>query len=111
MALRIDTFSNQTGGNALFKALGHPVGAERMAALIQRLATAGPVAIYDPLGFLVTVANLHDLSAIDVAGVYVQDLADLGQQRLGQTTQPVTDLGAATAWSLDTKRLQLAVQS
>ena len=62
MALRIDTFNNQTGGNALFKALGHPVGAERMAALIERLAAAGPVAIYDPLGFLVTVANLHDLS-------------------------------------------------
>lgn len=97
MALRIDTFSNQTGGNALFKALGHPEGADRMAALIRRLAASGPVAIYDPLGFLVTVANLHDLSPIQVAGVYVQDLADLGQQRLGHATQPVTDLRASPA--------------
>lgn len=100
MALRIDTFSNQTGGNALFKALGHPVGAERLQALIARLAGSGPVAIYDPLGFLVTVANLHDLSALEVAGIYVQDLADLGQQRLGRTTQPVTDLRASAARSV-----------
>ncbi len=97
MALRIDTFSNQTGGNALFKALGHPLGAERLAALIARLAKTGPVALYDPLGFLATVASLHDLSALAVAGVYVQDLADLGQARLGHPTQPVTDLRASQA--------------
>jgi hypothetical protein len=97
MALRIDTFSNQTGGNALFKALGHPIGAERMTALIQRLAKSGPVAIYDPLGFLATLASLHDLSALRIAGVYVQDLGDLGQARIGRATQPVTDLGASAA--------------
>ncbi|MGQ0674534.1 MAG: hypothetical protein ACT4N4_00335, partial [Rhodospirillales bacterium] len=97
MALRIDTFSNQTGGNALFKALGHPLGAERMAALIQKLAKAGPVAVYDPLGFMPTVAALHDLSALKIAGVFVQDLGDLGQTRLGHATQPVTDLKGAQA--------------
>ncbi|MCC7045758.1 MAG: hypothetical protein IT562_03510 [Alphaproteobacteria bacterium] len=97
MALRIDTFSNQTGGNALFKALGHPIGAERLQALIHRLAGLGPVAIYDPLGFLSTMASLHDLSALKTAGVYVQDLADLGQTRLGHPTQPVTDIGASSA--------------
>lgn len=97
MALRIDTFSNQTGGNALFKALGHPLGAERLAALIAKLAKVGPVAIYDPLGFLPTIAALHDLSALKLAGVFVQDLADLGQTRLGHATQPVTDLKGARA--------------
>ncbi|MCC6468099.1 MAG: hypothetical protein IT563_07240 [Alphaproteobacteria bacterium] len=97
MALRIDTFSNQTGGNALFKALGHPIGAERLQALIRKLAGQGPVAIYDPLGFLSTMASLHDLSALKTAGVYVQDLADLGQTRLGRPTQPVTDIGASSA--------------
>jgi hypothetical protein len=97
MALRIDTFSNQTGGNALFKALGHPLGAERLAALIARLAKAGPIAIYDPLGFLSTVASLHDLSSLRVAGVYVQELGDLGQSRVGHVTQPVTDLRGSSA--------------
>jgi hypothetical protein len=97
MALRIDTFSNQTGGNALFKALGHPVGAERLAALIAKLAKSGPVAIYDPLGFLPTIAALHDLSPLKIAGVFVQDLAELGQTRLGRATQPVTDMKAADA--------------
>jgi len=97
MALRIDTFSNATGGNALFKALGHPLGAERMAALIARLGQSGKVALYDPLGFLPTVAALHDLSPLDIAGVYVQDLADLGQNRAGHATQPVTDLKASSA--------------
>ena len=97
MALRIDTFSNQTGGNALFKALGHPLGAERMAALIAKLAKAGLVAIYDPLGFLPTVAALHDLTPMKIAGVFVQDLADLGQTRLDHATQPVTDLKGANA--------------
>jgi len=97
VALRIDTFSNQTGGNALFKALGHPVGAERLKALIGKLAAAGPVAVYDPLGFVPTIAALHDLSALEIAGVYVQDLGDLGQTRLGRPTQPVTDLQGASA--------------
>jgi hypothetical protein len=97
MALRIDTFSNQTGGNALFKALGHPLGAERLAAMIAKLAKTGPVAIYDPLGFLPTIAALHDLGALKVAGVFVQDLAELGQMRLGHATQPVTDLKGADA--------------
>ena len=97
MALRIDTFSNQTGGNALFKALGHPLGAERLAASISMLAKSGPVAIYDPLGFLPTIAALHDLGALKVAGVFVQDLAELGQTRLGHAAQPVTDLKGADA--------------
>lgn len=97
MALRIDTFSNATGGNALFKALGHPIGAERLRALIRRLGQSGKVALYDPLGFLPTVAALHDLSPLDVAGVYVQDLSDLGQSRAGHATQPVTDLRASPA--------------
>lgn len=97
MALHIDTFDEATGGNPLFKALGHPLGAERLAVLIQRLAHSGKVAVYDPLGFAPTVAALHDLSLVDIAGVYVQDLADLGETRLGHPVQPVTELRASAA--------------
>ena len=45
MALDIDTFSNSSGGFSFFKAIGHPLAAPRIQALLARLATAGPVAI------------------------------------------------------------------
>ena len=50
MPLRIDTFSNQVGGFAFFKAIGHPLTAESLTALLRRIASRGPVAVYDPLG-------------------------------------------------------------
>lgn len=94
MALSIETFSNVTGGNAFFKAAGHPLVAREMPGLLARLRE-GPVAIYDPLGFAPTLAELYDLGTLDVAGVFVQDLADLGRDVLGHSTQPVTDLTAS----------------
>ena len=39
---------NNPGGHTLFKALGHPLTAPKAAALIDRLAAAGPIAVYDP---------------------------------------------------------------
>ncbi len=92
MALGIDTLDNLTGGNTLFKAVGHPLAAAPMARLLDRLAGAGPVALYDPLGTLAGVAALHDLGRLDVAGVFVQDLGQLGRKVLGRGTQPVTEL-------------------
>ena len=50
MALNIDTFSNKDGGFSFFKAVGHPLAAEKVRTLIHRMAAEGPVAIYDPLG-------------------------------------------------------------
>ncbi len=52
MALNIQTFSNTSGGMALFKALGHPEAAPKGEALVARLADAGPVAVYDPGPYL-----------------------------------------------------------
>ncbi|WP_404326252.1 hypothetical protein [Aerophototrophica crusticola] len=48
MALRIETFSNVTGGNSTFKALGHPLVASKAATLLDRLRKSGTVAVYDP---------------------------------------------------------------
>lgn len=98
MALRIDTFSNQTGGNALFKALGHPEGADRMAALIRVALRRGrwrSTTRWGPRRWVRPTCTTCRRSRS--AGVYVQDLADLGQQRLGHATQPVTDLRASAA--------------
>src|SRR3984893_13626041 len=97
MQLRIETFSNtRGGGNAFFKAVTHPLAARAMPALIARLGR-GKVAIYDPDGCVDGLSDLYDLSALDVAGCYVQDVTAIGQPVLGRAAQPVTEIGEAGA--------------
>src|SRR3546814_9110775 len=59
MALKIDTFSNQVGGFSFFKAVGHPLTADALDGLLDRLAGLGPAALYDPMEHLGTHAELH----------------------------------------------------
>jgi hypothetical protein len=81
MTLNIDTFSNEAGGYSFFKAVGHPLAVEKAATLIQNLTD--PVAIYDPLANANAFAELHDLTSLDIVGVYVQDTARVGDDILG----------------------------
>lgn len=97
MSLKIKTFNNASGGNAAFKALGHPLAAPKIHALIKKLAAAGPVAIYDPQGQLSELEALYDLSPIKVAGVYVQNLTEVGKKALGHEAQPVANLPRSVA--------------
>ena len=92
MALNIETFSNTTGGNGFFKAITHPMAAPMITRLARRLEENAPVAIYDPSGFLVGLAEIHDLSGINFEGVYVQRVVDVGRTIVGQRARPVTDL-------------------
>jgi hypothetical protein len=92
MALNIDTFSNKDGGFSFFKAVGHPLAAEKVRTLIHRMAAEGPVAIYDPLGNANAFAELHDLTALEIAGVYVQNVESIGAEILGLPAQPITAL-------------------
>ncbi len=94
MALRIETFSNRDGGNAFFKAIGHPLAADKAEDFLDRLRT-GKVAIYDPAGFAAAFAEIYDLGQVEIAGVFVQDISELGKTVLGHAAQPVTDLNAA----------------
>lgn len=101
MALAIETFSNRTGPQPFFKALGHPLAVDKVEALIARVAKAGPVALYDPEGHAASMAALYDLASWDLAGCYVQRIEDLGARVLGREVQPVTALkgsGAATVF-------------
>jgi hypothetical protein len=100
MALPIRTFSNQTGGDAFFKAIGHPLALDAARALVARLAAAGPVAIYDHGGGATAFAALHDVGEIELAGVYVQDVARIGECVLGRAAQPVTELASGGARAL-----------
>src|SRR5689334_17924184 len=97
MTLRIETFSNVKGGDAFFKAVGHPLAIPAARSLIARLSKLGPVAIYDPLGLADAFASLHDLSALKIAGLFVQGVDAIGKPSLGVKAQPITDLPAASA--------------
>ena len=92
MTINIATFSNVTGGNALFKALTHPKAADEARTLIAALRAAGPVAIYDPLGHADAFANLHSLQDVDIRAVFVQRVEQVGRNLFGQTTQAVERL-------------------
>lgn len=95
--LDIATFDPARGGNVLYKALAHPLTAEPMAALKRTLAEGGPFAVYDPAGAAESVWMLNpDMPA--PSAVYVQDVQQVGQRRLGCETRPVTELaGTAVA--------------
>jgi hypothetical protein len=100
MALDIETFSNRTGGSSFFKAVGHPLAAPLCRHLVERLAAAGPVAVYDPDGRLPTFAAIHDLAGVEIEAVLVQDLEALGRPVLGHAARPVTELPEVRASAL-----------
>jgi hypothetical protein len=100
MALDIETFSNSTGGNAFFKAVGHPLALAKAGELLAGLAARGPVALYDPLGLVEGFAALHPLDRLEIAGIFVQNIESVGRPKLGRPAQPVTELPAAHAASL-----------
>ena len=91
MALKINTFSNQTGGgNSFYKAVTHPLIAEKAASLVAHLQKAGPVAIYDPANQLASFAEFFPLSEIEIAGLFVQDVDQIGRTFGNHAAQPVT---------------------
>ena len=113
MALDIDTFSNVSGGFSFFKAVGHPLAAPKIRSLLERLE--GPVAVYDPAGHATAFAALHDMAALQIAGVFVQDLSAIGAPVLGHAAQPVTalpDAGAGNVLVLafDAERLVMHIR-
>jgi hypothetical protein len=109
MPLNIETFRNDIGGSAVYKALSHPLAAEPARDLISRLAACGPTAIYDPDGLASAFDTFHPITALNVAGVYVQNVEQVGRSVCGRTARPVTDLrqadtGAVLIASFDSKK-------
>jgi len=110
MALRIDTFDNVRGGNTLYKALAHPLAAAPGRALVERLRRYGKVAIVDPRGAAAGFAELFGLAGVNIAGVYVQDIARIGKEALGCACRGVPELAdsgvrAVLVASFDADRL------
>src|SRR5438105_6935289 len=100
MALRIETFDNIRGGNTLYKALTHPHAAGPGPALVAALAARPTTAIVDPLGAAEGFAEIFGLADIDIAGIYVQDVARLGGTVLGRQAAPIDRLADSGARSV-----------
>jgi hypothetical protein len=92
MALRIETFDNVRGGNTLYKALTHPAAAQQGRRLVATLTESGPVAIVDPHGAAAGFAEIFGLGRVELAGVFVQDIARVGAEVLGCRAVPLTAL-------------------
>jgi hypothetical protein len=100
MALRIETFDNLRGGNALYKALTHPHAAAGGRAIVAALARRRPTAIVDPHGAAAGFAEIFGLAEVEIAGAYVQDVTRIGEPLFGQRARPLTELGDCGAASV-----------
>jgi hypothetical protein len=100
MPLKIDTFSNVSGGNAFFKAVTHPLAANRARNLVTHMQKNGPVAIYDPHNLLNGFNEFFSLNQVEIEGVYVQDVDKIGSTFLNRKTKPVTQIDQAQCKSI-----------
>ncbi len=94
--LRIQTFDQRAGGNVLYKALAHPLAAEKIVRLYARLREAAPVALYDPDGIAEALLALYP-ELPDLVGLYVHDTGQVGRVRTGHTARALTALPASGA--------------
>jgi hypothetical protein len=90
MPLKINTFSNQSGGNAFYKAVTHPLAADKARQLIGHLQKSGPIAIYDPNNQLESFAEFFPLTGVDISDYFVQDIERIGHEFMGKKAQPIT---------------------
>src|SRR6185437_11738409 len=92
--LQIQTFDARQGGNVIYKALAHPLAAEAIARLADKLRAAGPLAVFDPEGVAAPLYALHpEMPAPDAA--FVQDVREVGKPLLGLEARPITELAQA----------------
>ena len=97
MPLNIETFSNAVGGNAFYKAVTHPLAAGPARALLGQLRGLGPLAIYDPHNLLAAFDAVFGLDRIEIAGLFVQDVSQVGRKFRGVAARPVTELADCKA--------------
>ncbi|MDI9349363.1 MAG: hypothetical protein QM537_05115 [Candidatus Symbiobacter sp.] len=100
----IKTFDNATGPSVFFRALGHPLAAEKYAVLHARLRQMGKIALFDAERRWGDFAALCDLSGLNIVGIYGQRLEDVGTQCGAHKMQPLALLpqsGADVVLALD----------
>jgi hypothetical protein len=92
MPLNIETFRNDVGGSAIYKALSHPLAADPAGELIAKLGRMGPVAIYDPDGMMSAFATFHPLDGVTISEYFVQNVEQIGRSFHGRPARPITEL-------------------
>src|SRR5215468_8775212 len=92
MPLNIETFNNAVGGNAFYKAVTHPLAADAARALLTKLRGSGAIAIYDPHNLLAAFDAVFPLDRIEIAGLFVQDVSNIGRKFRDKTARPITEL-------------------
>ena len=92
MPINIETFSNALGGNAFYKAITHPLAAAPARDLVAKLRANGPVAVYDPHNLLAAFAAFYPLDKIELAGLFVQDVSQIGRVFQNHAARPITEL-------------------
>ena len=97
--LDIQTFDARQGGNVLYKAFAHPLAAEAIATLADRLRVAGPLAVYDPDGTAGALWALHPRMP-PAAESYVHDVSRLGAPAAGVAAAALVELPGSTAATL-----------
>jgi hypothetical protein len=97
--LDIRTFDARHGGNVLYKALAHPLAAEAIAALYERLAAAGQVVVLDPDDVIEALLALYPDAPV-WHGLYVQDAMAIGRVRAGMAGHSLTELPDSGARSV-----------
>jgi hypothetical protein len=92
MALNIETFNNLRGGHSFFKAIGHPLAAEKTAKLLKELSAFHDLSFYDPLGFLAPFSEIYALKNLKAQDVYVQRYEDLGRNIMDFSPKLISSL-------------------
>lgn len=115
MSLEISTYSKTSGGECLFKALGHPLVVSQFQALVRKLENSGPVAIYDPKDVVTSVAAFYSFESVTVSDVYVQQIEKLRRTILNQRVQLVSDIVSTHAKTIfvvafDSERLVYQIE-
>ncbi len=93
--LDIQTFDARAGGNVLYKALAHPLAAEKLSALFASVA-ARRFVVYDPAHVADALFALYP-DAPQPAEVFVHDVEAVGQPRAGQPARALDELPASGA--------------
>src|SRR5436309_7015841 len=94
MPLRIETFRNDVGGSAIYKALSHPLAAPAAHALVARIAATAPVAIYDPEGIATAFDAFYHLAHTRPVNYFVQKIEHLEHRFADLCAQPVSEIGS-----------------
>ncbi|MDA0654032.1 MAG: hypothetical protein O2905_01720 [Proteobacteria bacterium] len=113
MPVPVETFrheGNRHTGTTLFKALGHPKSARLARDLVSELRGGGPIAVVDPDGAAEVFDAFYGLADCDIAGVYVQNVEDVGRRILGHAARPLSEIADTKATPFlarfDSRRLQ-----